>query len=292
MNKERIIGGLVNLGIYLLAFGIAIIPYYFLYINNIHPLISMFIYTLTATFVVYIFCLIFKNTSIYDPYWSVAPLVMAIIHMVAYRLYNVNAIIFTVLVFIWAFRLTRNWYITYKGLNPQYEDWRYSKYRNSLSRFKFEVVNFVGLIYVPTLVVYASFIPGLIFMFETTFNPLAIIGFTIMLAGPILELIADYQAHRFIKESQDHSKVCNYGLWNYSRHPNYLGELSFWLGVAVTLLVVRIDLWYFSLGYILMALLFLFISIPLMEKHNLEKRPSYEEYKKHTSMLLILPRRK
>lgn len=292
MKSEKAVGVLVNIAVYILAFAIGIIPYYFLVENNAHPLISMLIFTLSATLVMYICCVIFKNTSIYDPYWSVAPLVMAIIHMVTYKLYNPNAIIFAVLVFLYAFRLTRNWYLTYKGLDPKYEDWRYAKFRNKLPRWKFEVVNFVGLIFMPTLVVYAALIPGLLFMEIVSFNPFTIFGLILMIIGPTLELIADYQVHSFIKDNNDHSKVCDRGLWNYSRHPNYLGELTFWFGIALTLLIAKVELWYFALGYLPMLLLFIFISIPLMEKHNIERRPNYLEYKKHTSMLLILPRRK
>ena len=292
MKSEKGLGLLVNTAVYLLAFIIGCIPYYFMVKANIHPVWNMLVYTCVATFVVYVCCLIFKNTSIYDPYWSVAPFVMVMIHMVTYKLYNPTAIIFAVLVFLYAFRLTRNWVLTYKGLDPKYEDWRYQKYRNSLPRWQFEVVNFVGLIYLPTIIVFASLVPGLFLMQVAIFNPLVIIGFVIMLIGPILELISDYQVHKFIKNNDDHSKVCNIGLWNYSRHPNYLGELTFWLGISVSLLVVNIQLWYVCLGYLLMVLLFIFISIPLMEKHNIERRPDYKEYKKHTSMLLILPRRK
>ena len=292
MKHEKRIGLLVNLAIYLIAFSLAFIPYYFMLSKGIHPLLNMFVYTCAATFIVYIFCLILKNTSIYDPYWSVAPLVMVVLHMVAYQTFNINAIIFAVLVFLYAFRLTRNWYLTYRGLDPQNEDWRYQKYRNSLPKWKFQIVNFFGLIYIPTFVVYAALIPGLLFMFVSKFSPLAIVGFAFMILGPTLELISDYQVHKFIKDNNDHSKVCDYGLWNYSRHPNYLGELTFWFGIMLAFILTNLDIWYFGLGYLLMVLLFVFISIPLMEKHNIEKRPAYIEYKKHTSMLLILPRRK
>lgn len=292
MKSEKAVGVLVNLAVYILAFAIGIIPYYFLVQNNVHPIISMLVFTLTATLVMYICCVIFKNTSIYDPYWSVAPFVMVIIHMVTYKLYNPNAIIFAVLVFLYAFRLTRNWYLTYRGLDPKYEDWRYAKFRKSLPRWKFEVVNFVGLIYMPTLVVFAALVPGLYFMELATFNVFTIFGLIFMILGPTLELIADYQVHSFIKDNNDHTKVCDRGLWNYSRHPNYLGELTFWFGIALTLLIAKVELWYFALGCLPMLLLFVFISIPLMEKHNIERRPAYLEYKKHTSMLLILPRRK
>lgn len=292
MNKEKAFGVAINIAIYLVAFALAFIPYYFMVNAGLNSLLNMFVYTCVATLVMYVFCVAFKNTSVYDPYWSVAPFVMVIIHMVTYHLFNINSIIFAVLVFLYTVRLTRNWYLTYDGLDPKNEDWRYKKFRVSLPRWKFEVINFFGLIFIPTLVVYAALIPGLLFMFLGEFNPLAIIGFAFMIGGPLLELIADYQVHSFIRDNNDHSKVCDKGLWNYSRHPNYLGELMFWFGIALAFLLTRLDIFYYAFGFIPMALLFTCISIPLMEKHNIEKRPLYVEYKKHTSMLLILPRRK
>ncbi len=291
MNKEKALGIIVNIASYVLAFAVGYIPYYFL-VGMIHPILAMLVFTLAATLVMYVLCVIFKNTSLYDPYWSVAPFVMVMIHMIHFKLFNVNAIIFAVLVLLYTIRLTRNWYLTYDGLDPKYEDWRYKKYRNSLPRWKFEIVNFFGLIFLPTIIVFAALVPGLFFMSLKDFNPLAIIGFLFILVGPVLELVADYQVHKFIKESNDHSKVCNLGLWNYSRHPNYLGELTFWFGITLTFFLTMAEFWYAGFGYILMVLLFVFISIPLMEKHNLKKRPAYKEYQEHTSMLLILPKRK
>lgn len=291
MTKEKKIGLLVNLIVYVVAFAIGFVPYYFV-MKNGYPIEAMFIFTMVATLVVVIPMLIIKNTSLYDPYWSVAPFVMAVIHMIFVSKFTINSIIFTAITFWYAFRLTLNWAITYKGLNPKYEDWRYADFRHSLPAWKFQFINLTGLTYVPTIVVFAALVPGFYFMDISTFNPLTIIGLVIMAFGPLLELIADHQTHKFIKDCNDHSKVCDYGLWKYSRHPNYLGELTFWFGIAVTMLLADITQWYVCLGYILMVVLFFLASIPLMEKHNLKKRPSYKEYQKTTSVLLILPRKK
>lgn len=291
MNKEKTVGVLLISAIYLLAFAVGYIPFHYLAFYGANPLFTMFVFTLVATLVIYVFCLIYKNTSIYDPYWSVAPLIMTILFIIRYQYYNLTSLIFAIIVFIYSFRLTRNWFLTYKGVDPKYEDWRYRKYR-AKKPVVFHLINFFGLIFFPTIVVYIAFVPGMFIMTQFEFNPLIIIGFAIMLAGPVLEFIADHQVHKFIKECNDHSKVCNIGLWKYSRHPNYLGELMFWFGIAVSFYITMYQYWPYGLGFIIMLALFLFISIPLMEKHNIEKRPEYKEYKKHTSMLLILPRRK
>lgn len=248
----------------------------------------MFIFTVTATFVCYIFTLIYKNTSIYDPYWSVAPFVMALIHMIRYSLYTINSFILITLIFLYAFRLTRNWWLTYKGINPKYEDWRYKAYRNKPA-WIFHIINFVGLIYIPTVVVYASLVPALYLMMVSHFNYFSLFGYALMVIGPLIELLADHQVHIFIKEEVNEGLTCNYGLWRYSRHPNYFGELTFWLGISLTCLINIPEMFYVTFGYLLMVFLFIFISIPLMEAHNKERRKDYLEYKSHTSMLLFLP---
>ena len=291
MTYEKKQGLLINLAAYLLAFAIGFVPYYFLS-ESLGYIVSIFAFTVVSTIALYVICVIFKNTSLYDPYWSVAPLVMTIIHMVRFGVYTINSLIFSILILIYSMRLTINWFMTYKGVESKYEDWRYKQYRAKYGRIQFEIINFFGLLLIPTLVVYFALIPGLLFMASRTFNPLSIIGFAFMLAGPILEFVADHQSHKFIKECNDHTKVCNIGLWNYSRHPNYLGELSFWFGVAICQLVLLNNYWMYALGFIPMLLLFLFISIPMMEKHNTKRRPEYIEYKRKTSMLLILPRKK
>jgi steroid 5-alpha reductase family enzyme len=88
----------------------------------------------------------------------------------------------------------------------------------------------------------------------------------------------------FRQQRTDKNQVIDQGLWRYSRHPNYLGELTFWVGVYLIYLgaVQVID---FNIIYPLaMIALFLFISIPMMEK-KLSDRPGYETYKKKVSML-------
>ena len=87
-------------------------------------------------------------------------------------------------------------------------------------------------------------------------------------------------------------KSCQNGLWNYSRHPNYLGEILIWVGAYLVLLVVDINLWWLGFGFILMILLFEFISIPMAEKRHKFRRNDYIDYIKSTNRLLILPKRK
>ncbi len=279
-------GLLVDALAYLCAFGVALIP--FLFIKNLFAATAAF--TATATLLLFAVSVIFSDVSIYDPYWSVAPPVMLLAVMVKYRLWNVNAIILLALVGIWSFRLTANWLSTYKGLG--HEDWRYAMYRKKYPPFVFQIISFLGLHFIPTIVVYAGLVSGLFAIQQTKFALLSIVGILVMLAAVLLELFADRAIHRFLREHKGEGKTCNVSVWKYSRHPNYLGEISFWVGMYLYFLALCPIIWYCGLGFLTIVLLFLTISIPMMEKHNLERRSDYAAYKATTSMLLLLPKKK
>ena len=97
---------------------------------------------------------------------------------------------------------------------------------------------------------------------------------------------------KFIKIRTSRSEVINIGLWKYSRHPNYLGEILIWFGVAAVLIITHYVYWYLFVGAIVNLLMFLFISIPMEERHLKQYKENYEEYLKTTSPLLILPNKK
>jgi len=115
-------------------------------------------------------------------------------------------------------------------------------------------------------------------------------GGLVILLGTIIELIADTQMHRFKKNPNCVQPYIDYGLWRYSRHPNYLGEIFIWLGIFI------IGLANFTIqnlaGILSMIFLFTVISIPLMERHLLEKYPEYSVYQKTVMPLVFGPRKK
>lgn len=283
MKKKQFIA--LTASIYLLAFVVGFFAGNYL---NIGFYFKVFVMDLVATLVVYIFTLIFKNTSIYDPYWSVAPILIGIYALVHYKNYTPVNIIFLLVLAIWGIRLTINWLIVCTGFD--YEDWRYRHYRETLSKPLFHIVNFTGLQMVPTLVVYAALAPMFI-LFRQPNNYLALIGVAIMIFGIILEIVADHQMHQFLNETKE-KVTCRKGLWNYSRHPNYLGENCIWVGTFVSMIAVTTSHWYVVAGMVAMICLFLFISIPLAEHRQLKRRSDYIDYKKTTSMILLLPHKK
>ncbi len=243
---------------------------------------GLFLADVVATVVVWGFGIVFKNVSVYDPYWSVAPPVILSAWAIYKNVFPVPVILLLVAVWYWGIRLTGNWAYTFKGL--AHEDWRYTRYRETQSPFLFQVTNFFGLNMMPTVLVFAAMLPGLgLYEKGLEANLLTWIGLIVCLSSTTIQLIADTQIHRFRKAHP--GEYCRVGLWKHGRHPNYFGEIQMWWGVWVMYVSVRGFDW-LILGPIAMTILFLFISIPMMERRQLQNKPGYAEYQSRTRRLI------
>ena len=111
----------------------------------------------------------------------------------------------------------------------------------------------------------------------------------VVIAAVTLELGADTQRHRFVAERTS-GAVMDRGLWSWSRHPNYFGELSFWFSMALFgVAAAPADWWWLFVGVVAMLAMFLGASIPLMEKRSLERRPHYQAVIDRVSRLVPRP---
>ena len=233
-----------------------------------------------ATIITFIFSLLFKNASVYDPYWSVQPIVIVIGLAIVYGV-NVTAILAIVAVCIWGVRLTANWAYTFYGLTHQ--DWRYTMLSQKTGKF-YPIINFIGIHLVPTLVVYFAVLPLIVLIsVKPEFTPLCLIGFIISICAVILQGTADVQMHKYKKNRT--TLFIRVGLWKYSRHPNYLGEILMWWGVGLFSVALMPSKWWLIAGAIINTLLFSFVSIPMAEQKQ-AKKEGFLEYKKETRLLL------
>ena len=247
---------------------------------------SLLIADIVATIITFCFSVIFKNASVYDPYWSVQPIVIVLAFATGAEL-NVFKIVMIVAIFYWGLRLTANWAYTFKGFNEQ--DWRYTNLQNKTKKL-YPIVNFLGIHMFPTLVVYLCTLPAVYTIVSPgTPNAFSYIFIALSFASATLQLVADMQMHNFRKKGIN--QTMNTGIWSYSRHPNYLGEVLMWWGICLASVCTIGFAWYLFLGAIINTLMFLFISIPLAE-NKLKDKPGFAEYKQTTSMLLILPHKK
>lgn len=123
------------------------------------------------------------------------------------------------------------------------------------------------------------------------------VGAGAWLAGFLIEVVADAQKRAFRADPENADKFINTGLWAWSRHPNYFGEIVLWTGMAVMALpVLAGGLWLALVSPVFVAFLLLKVSgVPLLEKHGREKwgdDSAYQAYLKRTPTLIPRPPKK
>ena len=104
------------------------------------------------------------------------------------------------------------------------------------------------------------------------------------LMSMVLQAISDIQMHKFKKNKK--GLFIRNGLWKYSRHPNYLAEILMWWSAGLLAVLTFMKMPYLLVGAILNTILFLFVSIPMAENHQKERKEGFDLYKKETRMLL------
>ena len=242
--------------------------------------LSLLVADAVATVVTFIFSLIFRNASVYDPYWSVQPPVIVVAFAFGKDLTALGVLLIVAIMF-WAVRLTANWAYTFGNLTHQ--DWRYTMLSEKTGAF-YPIINFVGIHMVPTLVVYGCTLPAVYAIREgLSLSVGSLVFICLSIASATMQGIADIQMHKYQKNRT--TKFIRVGLWKYSRHPNYLGEILMWWGVALAVVLAEPSAWYLMAGAVANTVLFLAVSIPMADGKQ-SKKEGFAEYKKQTRMLL------
>jgi len=283
MRTKKLPGLLLILIVYIIAVVIGALVFNALWRE--HLLLRIILADVCATTFVYLSGVILKNTTVYDPYWSVAPMVILSGLVFYFGKINAGIILLLLAVFYWGIRLTANWAYTFRNLDTQ--DWRYDMFKKRFPRL-FQLISYLGINMFPTIVVYLAILPAVYFIETSTINVITVLGFIICAGSATIQLFADNQMHRFKKTNTDSALIIRTGLWKYSRHPNYLGEITMWWGVYIMMLSSLPNLWYFGIGAIVNTLMFLFISIPMADNRNKTIRKDFDQYKKETRNLLPL----
>ena len=246
--------------------------------------IRLLIADIAATIFVFVFSVIFKNASVYDPYWSIQPIVIIAGYALTSNITPATLLLIISIVY-WGIRLTGNWAYVFGGLNHQ--DWRYTKFEKETGRL-YPFINFTGIHMVPTLIVYLTTLPAVfVIRQELRANIGSFIGMVVCVGAATLQLVADTQMQKYRKSGQ-HGLIRT-GLWKYARHPNYLGEILMWWGIAIQAVSVMPSHWWFVAGALANTILFFSVSIPLADKRQSAK-PGYAEYKAGTRSLLPIPK--
>src|SRR5690606_33103512 len=116
-----------------------------------------------------------------------------------------------------------------------------------------------------------------------TINWLDGLGLITALAAIIIEAISDLQLRQFQKSNTDPQAIMKNGLWKFVRHPNYAGEILFWWGMYFFALAENTANRWMIVGPVCITALFFFISVPMIDRRMVARRPAYREHIKTTA---------
>lgn len=254
-----------------------------LVLRDSHPITVAFWADIAATLVVFGASMAAGNSSVYDPYWSVAPPVIVLAWT---GHFGARQVLVALLVLVWAVRLTANWARGWRGLS--HEDWRYVQIREQ-DRAPWWLVSLTGVHLVPTLAVFAGLLAVWPALRDRPLNLLDVPAFAVTAAAIAVETAADRQLRRFAGDPANRGRIADRGLWRFCRHPNYLGEITFWWGLWLFGLAAAPSWWWTVAGPIVIVLLFAVVSVPLMDRRSLARRPAYAEHMRRVPALLPRP---
>ncbi len=201
--------------------------------------------------------------------------------------FSFKALFVNGLVTIWGLRLTLH---IYNRNKDKPEDSRYLEWRKTWKNFYLR--SFIQVFLLQGIFLYLISLPVMFINHSVSsgFGILEVVGFIVWGIGFYFESTGDRQLKEFIANPANKGKLMESGLWRYTRHPNYFGEVTQWWGIFVIALSIP-GSFCTVIGPLTITILILFVSgVPLLEK-KYAGRPDFEEYKKRTSVFFPLPPR-
>ncbi len=231
-----------------------------------------------------------KDASTADVGWAIGMSVLVGWYAVNLEGNTVRKLLMCIPVLIWTFRLTSHLLRRMKHHNR--EDSRYAQFR--LAWGKDARRNFFLIYQLQPIFNVILSVP----FFITFLNPdqsikaIEIIAIMVWTIGILGESIADEQLRRFMLDPANKGKICQKGLWNYSRHPNFFSEWVMWVAYFMFALGSPYGLLAVIAPAFMLFLLIKVTGIPLMEQRALaNKGEAYREYMRTTSFFIPLPKR-
>lgn len=281
MNSKRL-SFIVILLIYIVAICGGVVVFF--YVDNILDIYRFFLADIAATLIIYLCSILLKNASLYDPYWSVIPPLLLVGAALYYDAFGISVLLMLFVLSVWGIRLTYNWASLWQGFHEI--DWRYQEMKEKAPKI-YLLTNLFGIQLFPTSIVFAQLALAIFFIEKNpNMNFITVFGALMILVATIIQFVSDEQMKNFKQRTKGEKKCIEEGLWKYSRHPNYFGEVMVWWGVYVMYLSMVKTLDLMIVSPLMMTSLFLFISIPWMERKIIKTRPDYKAYQKRVSMLI------
>jgi steroid 5-alpha reductase family enzyme len=198
-----------------------------------------------------------------------------------------RSILLLALVVIWAARLGT---FLFRRILKAGKDARFDEIKPSFARF----LNFWTIQGLWVTLTLAAALATITSTTRVELGWFALAGGLVWAFGFAMEAVADLQKNRFRADPENRGKFIQTGLWAWSRHPNYFGEIVLWIGVAIIALpVLRGWQWITLISPVFVTILLTRVSgVPPLEKRSDEKwggQPDYEAYKERTPVLIPWP---
>ena len=226
----------------------------------------------------FVVSLILKRNDVADSAWGIGFIVIAIFNLIISGDFQRTKFILTFLIFLWGLRLTiyltiRNWGKT--------EDFRYKEWRKRWGKSVI-LKSYLKVFLLQGLLMFLISLPATLYnRFDGGVSFYGFVGLLIWVVGFYFETVGDLEMFFFKKDPENKGKILRSGLWKYTRHPNYFGEVTMWWGIWI--LTIGSTYWYLGLiGPLTITYLILKVSgIPLLEK-KYDGNKEFEKYKKET----------
>lgn len=259
-----------------------------------HPILVAAAADAAGTLTVFAFSVRHDNSSVYDPYWSVAPIPVALYWAAAggggagsgLRRAWVLAVVCA-----WGLRLTANQLARWRGLRD--EDFRYAELRARAGRWYWPL-SLAGIHLAPTAWVFL----GLLAAYPALagrgggLGPLDAVAAVVAGGALVLEAVADGQLRRFLRARREPGAILATGVWAASRHPNYLGEILFWWGLFLSGVAAAPGWAWSAIGPLAITALFVGVSVPWMDRRMAARHPGWSDRARRVPALVPWPGRR
>ena len=238
----------------------------------------------------FIFSVIVKRNDVADVAWGLGFVLIGWVSLFyasdAYQA-NLRGVIVCVLVSIWGLRLA--WHIYRRNIGKP-EDYRYQQWRKDWGKF-FYLRSYLQVYILQGILLFLISLPVL-FVNKNVGQPLGLLdffGIIVWITGFFFESVGDAQLANFIKDPANKGKILKNGLWAYTRHPNYFGEVTQWWGIWIFSISSSPQAWFAIIGPLVITFLILKISgIPMLEK-KMRQNPEFADYAKRVSVFIPMP---
>lgn len=226
-------------------------------------------------------CQLKKDTVIANITWIGGVWLITVFALWWFRMYQPRPIIITLLITIWAARLIINFYLRYDRNDPRFITWRQ---RSGTDLFLFNLIYIFG-VQLPLMILMAVPLYLVTHMCWPDLSWIDALGFVIWVTGFLFEALGDYQLLRFIRSPLNMGRVLKDGLWHYSRHPNYFGEILMWIGMALMAYTVH-DGWMAIVAPITITIWLVYVAGIRWVEPIMGLLPEYQVYQRTTSKLI------